>query len=40
MHAILPIKNKGTSGWDYSWIPVMGPVIGALLAALFFKSVI
>ena len=23
MHAILPIKNKGTSDWSYSWIPVL-----------------
>lgn len=33
MHAILPIKNKGKSGWSYSWIPVIGPIIGGLLAA-------
>lgn len=32
-HAILPIKGKGTSGWDYSWIPVAGPVAGAVIAA-------
>lgn len=37
MHAILPIKNKGSNGWEYSWIPVVGPVIGGLLAALVFK---
>ncbi|MBX2932734.1 MAG: aquaporin family protein [Ferruginibacter sp.] len=36
MHFILPIKNKGNSGWGYSWIPVMGPIIGAVLAALAF----
>lgn len=33
MHALLPIKNKGTNDWRYSWIPVAGPVIGGLLAA-------
>jgi glycerol uptake facilitator protein len=33
MHAILPLKNKGTSDWAYSWIPVAGPIIGGLLAA-------
>lgn len=37
MHFILPIKHKGNSGWDYSWIPVVGPVIGGVLAALVFK---
>ena len=33
MHAILPIKNKGNSDWGYAWIPVVGPIIGGVLAA-------
>ncbi|NML21891.1 aquaporin family protein [Pseudoflavitalea sp. G-6-1-2] len=33
MHAILPIPAKGPGGWDYAWIPVIGPVIGAAAAA-------
>lgn len=33
-HAILPIKGKGDSNWGYSWIPVAGPISGAVLAAL------
>ena len=37
IHAILPIKNKRDSDWKYSWIPVIGPVIGGVLAALLFK---
>jgi glycerol uptake facilitator protein len=37
MHFILPIKDKGSSGWGYSWIPVVGPVIGGVLAAFLFK---
>jgi len=37
MHAILPIKNKGTSDWQHSWIPVIGPIIGGVLAAFLFK---
>ncbi len=37
MHAILPIKGKGSSDWGYSWIPVAGPVIGGLLAAWVFS---
>jgi len=35
-HAILPLKNKGNSDWGYSWIPVIGPVIGGALAALLY----
>ncbi len=35
-HAILPIKGKGSSRWDYSWVPVLGPTIGAILAALMY----
>ncbi len=37
MHAILPMKGKGSSGWDYSWVTVVGPIIGALLAAAAFS---
>jgi glycerol uptake facilitator protein len=37
VHFILPIKDKGSSGWGYSWIPVVGPLIGGILAALVFK---
>lgn len=32
-HAILPIKGKGGSDWGYSWVPVAGPIIGAVIAA-------
>ena len=39
-HFILPIKNKGNSDWGYSWIPVIGPVLGALLAAYLYKMII
>jgi glycerol uptake facilitator protein len=34
MHAILPIKNKASNDWGYSWVPVLGPLVGACLAAL------
>ncbi len=34
IHAIVPIQNKGDNGWGYSWIPVIGPVLGGVLAAL------
>lgn len=32
-HAVLPIKGKGGSGWKYSWVPVVGPIVGAAAAA-------
>jgi glycerol uptake facilitator protein len=37
MHAILPIPGKGSSDWGYSWIPVVGPIIGGVLGALAWK---
>lgn len=36
MHALLPIKEKTDSGWNYSWIPILGPIIGAALAAVLY----
>jgi glycerol uptake facilitator protein len=38
-HFILPIKNKRDSDWGYSWIPVVGPISGALLAIYLFKLI-
>lgn len=38
-HAILPIKGKRDSDWGYSWIPVLGPSVGAVLAAGLFMIV-
>ena len=36
-HAILPIPGKGPSDWSYSWIPVVGPIVGGILGALAWK---
>ncbi|MBK1788823.1 MIP/aquaporin family protein [Prauserella cavernicola] len=36
---ILPIRGKGDANWSYSWVPVIGPLVGATLAALLFLAV-
>lgn len=36
MHSLLPMEHKGSSDWSYAWIPVLGPIAGALIAAAFF----
>ena len=38
MHFLLPIPNKGTSDWRYSWIPILGPIAGGILGALSYKA--
>lgn len=37
-HAILPIKGKGSSDWGYAWIPIVGPIIGGVLAAVIARG--
>ncbi len=37
-HALLPIKGKGGSDWGYSWVPVVGPLIGGALGALAYQA--
>lgn len=38
-HAILPIKGKGGSNWGYALVPVIGPVIGAIVAVLVYGAI-
>jgi glycerol uptake facilitator protein len=37
-HTLLPIAGKGRSDWGYSWVPILGPIIGGLLGAFIFKA--
>jgi glycerol uptake facilitator protein len=37
MHFILPIPNKRDSDWSYAWIPVVAPIVGAVLAVIVFQ---
>jgi len=38
VHFLVPIKNKGTSDWAYAWIPIIGPIAGAALAAVLYLN--
>ena len=38
-HALLPIKGKGSSQWSYSWIPIVGPLLGGVIAALLYCAI-
>jgi len=38
-HAVLPIAGKGESDWGYSWIPVVGPLLGAVAGMLIMKLI-
>ncbi len=37
-HFLLPIPGKRDSDWGYAWIPVVGPIIGAVIAALLWTG--
>jgi glycerol uptake facilitator protein len=38
-HALLPVPGKRDSDWSYAWVPVAGPIAGALLAAAVFAVI-
>lgn len=35
-HAVAPIADKRDADWNYAWVPIVGPLIGAVTAAVFF----
>ena len=38
-HLVLPIPGKGSSDWAYSWIPILGPIAGGVIAAFTYKLI-
>ena len=36
VHFLIPMKGKGSSDWGYAWVPIIGPIIGSVLAAVAF----
>ncbi|MBU5460221.1 MIP/aquaporin family protein [Anaerostipes sp. MSJ-23] len=38
-HAVLPIPGKGDSNFGYAWIPIVGPIIGGLIAGGLFQAI-
>jgi glycerol uptake facilitator protein len=36
VHTLIPMRHKGGSGWEYAWVPVVGPFIGGAIAALLY----
>ncbi|MBM3915647.1 MAG: MIP/aquaporin family protein [Sphingomonadales bacterium] len=39
-HFLLPLKGKGKSNWDYAWLPVAAPLLGAALAVLLYQTLV
>src|SRR4051794_12328645 len=38
-HAVLPIAGKGPSDWQYSWIPVVAPLVGGIVGAVLYSAI-
>lgn len=38
-HTLLPIPGKGSSHWEYAWVPLLGPVIGGIYGGLFYQAI-
>ncbi|MFD1471378.1 MIP/aquaporin family protein [Companilactobacillus mishanensis] len=38
VHALMPVPNKGSSHWEYSWVPVVAPIVGGVLGIFVYKA--
>ncbi len=37
VHTLLPLK--GSSDWGYAWVPIVGPIIGCVIAAFLYMAI-
>lgn len=37
-YTLLPIPNKGSSDWPYAWVPIAGPIVGAIIGGLIIRT--
>jgi glycerol uptake facilitator protein len=37
VHTLLPILGKRNSDWGYAWVPILGPIFGASIAAVIIR---
>ena len=37
VHALLPLKHKGSSQWGYAWVPVVAPICAGVVAVFLYK---
>ncbi|MFW3364074.1 MIP/aquaporin family protein [Aerococcus viridans] len=38
VHFLLPLKHKGSSRWDYAWVPVVAPILAGIVAVALYKG--
>lgn len=38
LHWVLPLKHKGSSHWDYAWVPVVAPIVASIAAIALYQS--
>lgn len=40
VHALLPRSNRRDSDWSYAWVPVAGPLVGGIAAAILHRLLV
>ena len=40
VHSLFPIQGKGDSDWNYAWVPILGPLLGAAIGAYLYQNIL